>query len=133
MSDWGLAALPLLGVAFGAALQFWFGRTADRKKQAEGLRARAYADYLRSVAAAAHSHSDDDLHEARRDVADAKARIAVYGAVEVIGALARFEEAGANLSSESGQSAFVQVVSAMRATGSKVPQRDLKLLLLGAA
>ena len=131
MSDWTIAVLPLLGVAFGAALQFWFSRAADREKHGEALRAQAYSDFLRSVAASGHLRSDEDLRDAHRDAADAKSRIAVYGTAEVVKALARFEETGAVLHGETAQAAFIALVSAMRPTGAAVPQRDLELLLLG--
>lgn len=79
MNDWMIAILPVLGVILGAALQFWFSRTAEREKHAATLQSQAYADYLRAVAAAGHLRSDEDLRDAHRDAADAKARIAVYG------------------------------------------------------
>lgn len=131
MSDWAIATLPLLGVAFGAALQFWFSRAAEREKHAESLRAQAYTDYLRAVAASAHLRSDEDLRDAHRNAADAKSRIAVYGTAEVVKALARFEETGAVLHGEGPQAAFVALVSSMRAPGEGVTRRDLELLLLG--
>ncbi|HKX46967.1 MAG TPA: hypothetical protein VJP77_09720 [Planctomycetota bacterium] len=131
MSDWTIAALPLLGAAFGAALQFWFSRAAERERHVETLRAQSYSDYLRAVAAAGHLRSDEDLRDAHRDAADAKARIAVYGTAAVVKALARFEETGAILHGEAAHAAFVALVSAMRPSGAAVAQRDLGLLLLG--
>ena len=90
-----IAALPLTGVVLGATLQFWLVRAATREQHAVTLRSQAYADYLRAVAASGHLRSDDDLRNAHRDAADAKARIAVYGSTDFIKALSRFEEAGA--------------------------------------
>lgn len=79
MDRWAIAILPLVGVVLGAALQFWLSRAAAREKRGADLRSQAYADYLRAVAAAGHLRSDEDLRDAHRDAADAKARIAVYG------------------------------------------------------
>jgi hypothetical protein len=132
MNAWAIAILPLVGVLLGAGLQFWLSRAAAREQHSATLRSQAYADYLRAVAAAGHLRSDEDLRDALRDAADAKARIAIYGGNEVIKALSRFEEAGAVLSDEPAAKAFVSLVSAMR-SGAAVPDHELELLLLGAA
>ncbi len=94
MIGFGIAILPLLGVLLGAALQFWLSRASEEKKRIEALRSQAYADYLRAVALSAHLRSDEDLRDAHLNAADAKARIAVYGSVPVLRALAEFEETG---------------------------------------
>lgn len=94
MNVWTLAILPLIGVVLGAGLQFLLTRATARDQQTATLRFQAYADYLRAVAMAGHLRSDEDLRDAHRDAADAKARIAVYGTVDVIKAMARFEEFG---------------------------------------
>src|SRR5215213_8935134 len=114
MNAWTLATLPLIGVVLGAGLQFLLTRATAREQQTATLRSQAYADYLRAVAAAGHLRSDEDLRDAHRDAADAKARIAVYGTVDVIKARARFEESGAVLSHSPASRAFVSLVSAMR-------------------
>src|SRR5439155_20088379 len=93
---------------------FWLTRAAERNKHAETLQSQAYADYLRAVAAAAHLRCDEDLRNAHRDAADAKARIAVYGGAAVIAALARFEDAGAVITRGPAADAFVSLVSSMR-------------------
>jgi hypothetical protein len=83
------------------------------------------------VAAAAHIGSDEDYREAMKNSADAKARIAIYGAPSVIHALACFEETGSVLNNAVSVDAFLNIVSAMRGTGSSVSTRDLRLLLTG--
>ena len=110
MNDWTIAILPVLGIIVGAVLQFWFSRATEREKQTEILRSQAYADYLRAVATAGHLRSDEDLRDAHRDAADAKARIAVYGSTAVIKALARFEETGSILTDGPPKEAFVALV-----------------------
>jgi len=131
MDAWAIAILPLVGVVLGAGLQFWLSRTTAREQHTATLRSQAYADYLRAVAAAGHLRSDDDLRDAHRDAADAKARIAVYGSADAIRALARFEQAGAILSDGPAAKAFISLVSAMRAGGSTLAENELELLLLG--
>ena len=133
MSDWAIAFLPLVGVIVGGALQFWLSRSAEREKHTEVLRAQAYADYLRAVAAAGHLRSDEDLRDAHRDAADAKTRIVVYGSAAVVSALARFEEAGAALNNGRADAAFITLVSAMRHNNAVVADRDIELVLLGTA
>ena len=133
MSNWTIAALPVLGVIVGVVLQFLLGRTANRTKQMDDLRCGAYADYLKGVASAAHLESQDELRSAHRDIADAKARIAIYGSARVISALARFEEVGAVIAAEGVQlDAFVTVVLSMRLTETAVNDRDFRLLLVGS-
>ena len=102
------------------------------REKSSALRAEAYADYLRAVAASGHLRSDDDLVAAFRSAADAKTRILVYGSAEAVAALARFEEAGATLGKEHSVAAFVGLVSAMRASNAAILERDIRLVLLGA-
>lgn len=133
MNSWMSALLPMVGIIVGAVLQFWLSRTAEKGKHVDALRAEAYADYLRAVAASAHLTSDQDLVEALRLAADAKTRIVVYGNIEAITALARFEEAGPVLNNERSVAAFVALVSAMRSNNAAISERDIKLVLVGAA
>jgi hypothetical protein len=132
MDAWALAILPLIGVVLGAGLQFWFSRAAAREQHLVMLQSQGYVDYLRAVSAAGHLRSDEDLRDAHRDAADAKARIAVYGTDDVIKALSRFEEAGAIVSDGPGATAFISLVAAMRSKTGIVSKRDLELLLLGS-
>lgn len=131
MQTWSLAILPLIGVMLGAALQFWFSRSAERNKAIEALRAQAYVDYLSGVASLAHVVNADDVRLANRCLADAKARIAVYGSSQIIGALARFEESGAILARGQDVKPFLSVVASMRSELPFVAEQDLELLLLG--
>lgn len=80
-----------------------------------------------------HLRSDEDLRDAHRNAADAKARIAIYGSASVISALARFAEAGAVISDEHTAQAFVCLVLSMRESGTVVPDRDLELLIVGSS
>lgn len=128
-----IAVLPLAGVVLGAVLQFLLGRAGEKRKHLEALQSEAYSDYLRSVAAAAHLRSDEDLVEALKLAADAKARIAVYGSRSVIEALAKFEESGAVLNNDLSTESFIALVSAMRHEKSGVQSKDIHVVLLGAA
>lgn len=127
------AVLPVAGVVLGAFLQYWFSRTADRDRHVENLRAEAYADYLRAVAASAYLRSDEDLVAALRSAANAKTRIVVYGSSKVVSALARFEKVGASLGSDTSVTVFISLVSAMRASSAAVSEQDIRLVLMGTA
>lgn len=131
MSEWSIALLPLGGVVLGAVLQFWLGQTIEKEKRIETLRSQAYADYLRGVAAGKFITSDEDSVAAFRGVADAKARILVYGSPAVITALAKFEEVGPILNNERSMGAFVAVVSSMRPNKALIEDRYLKTVLFG--
>jgi hypothetical protein len=131
MGSWINSFLPMLGIVVGAVLQFLLSHSAEKDKRLDALRTEAYADYLRAVAASAHLTSDKDLVDALRSAADAKTRIVIYGGVDTIEALTRFEEAGATLNSEVSSAAFIALVSAMRGKNSAASERDIRTILLG--
>jgi hypothetical protein len=131
MNAWTIALLPLGGVFLGALLQSWLGRKAEIEKRVELLRSEAYADFLKAVAAAGHLRSDDEQVAASRAIADAKARIAVYGSATVIRALAKFDQGGAVLDNENSAARFVALVSAMRPDEGKNLSQDISIALLG--
>jgi hypothetical protein len=121
------ALLPLIGLIVGAALQYWFTTAAESRKQLRLLQSQSYVDYLRAVTKAAHAGSQDVRRIAVADMTDAKSRLCVYGASEVIAALARFEKVGVVLDNPHSQAAFVSMVNAMRE--GKTEEEDLKLVL----
>lgn len=130
MTGW-TAILPLLGVVVGAALQHWLSRTTEARKQLELLRNQAYVDYLRAVAKSAHGSAPENLRSALADAADAKARIAVYGAHQVVAALARFEAAEPRLDNPRSINSFLALAVAMRASSGDASIDDLRLILIG--
>ena len=131
------AALPVVGIIIGAALQYWFTRSQERQKQTEVLRAQAYADYLRTVAqfGAAVRAGREKPEELIWRIIEAKARIAIYGTTRVGEALARFQRGGAVISGE-GRKLFVEVCQAMRADSAAgqtpLSEEDLAVILLEA-
>lgn len=131
MSNWAFSLLPLLGVIIGAMLQFLLSKASERNKRIESLRAEAYADYLRAIAASAHSQSDSDRLAAIRSAADAKTRIVVYGTGSVVRAIAKFERAGATTANKEGVWALTEIVSVMRDSAPDVSPRDIEVLLVG--
>jgi hypothetical protein len=68
-------------------------------------------------------------------LADARARMAVYGHSEVLAALAEFDKTDRKLSSESSCSAFMQLIQTMRkvsnANIAPIGEAELYLVLFG--
>lgn len=92
-------------------VQSFYTRRLDAEQKTNEARNQCYADYLRGVAEAALHRGSADSKIA---IADAKARIAVYGSASVVHAMSRFEEAGSVLRSMEGRRAFIGIVRAMR-------------------
>ncbi len=85
-------AAASLGAIFGAFLT----RRTERFKHLQELRSAAYADFVRGVATAAEqSKARNPTGEGIALVADARARIAIYGGGEVVHALSEFIARGA--------------------------------------
>jgi hypothetical protein len=78
-----------LGLIFGAFLT----RRTERYKQLQSLRAAAYVDFLRGVSKLGIVQKES----VRMTVADAKARIAIYGSRNVVRSLSAFMDGGAVL------------------------------------
>jgi hypothetical protein len=129
--------LPIMGIIIGASLQYFFSKSGERRKQLETLKTQAYVDYLRSAAQIGHlGRSDSNKRiEILAALADAKARICIYGSAKVIEALASFEKAGSDLNSLNSRQKFLAVCIEMRTQGlgeSKVvEEQNLKMLLFG--
>lgn len=121
-----VAALPLIGVLIGAALQYAFGQRLEARKQLGGQRAQAYIDFFRAVSALAQDHSKEQLALA----SDAKTRICIYGSVTVVQKLGDFERSGAIVAEGAGQAALIELMQAMRedVTNSAIPLRREDLM-----
>ena len=105
-----VAALSLVGVLIGAALQFAFGQRLEARKQFGVQRAQAYIDFFRAVSALAQDRSKEQLALA----ADAKTRICIYGSMTLVQRLSDFERAGAIAAQGAGRAALLELVRAMR-------------------
>lgn len=91
--------LPLAGVVIGASLQYVFTRQIEYKRSLREMKTKEYVDYLKGVCeqaqlslAADKITADTGLAEAFTKVADAKARICLYGSKQIIHAFAEFEK-----------------------------------------
>jgi hypothetical protein len=114
MRDLLIGLLPVLGVVVGAFLQHMLARSKERDSQLAQLRQLSYADFLKGVANAAYRPTA----EVSSQIADAKARMAIYGSNSVLERLAAFEKEGATLTSDTSRRAFLLMTEQMRAESS---------------
>jgi hypothetical protein len=129
-----LASLvPLVGVIIGATLSYVLTRSHDAKKQRDAVRRDVYADYLKATASLAHAMTSTEETKAREALTSAKARMCISAGNAMLQALREFERTGAQLSSEDGINAFIDLAIQMRVemgeTG--VNRQDLSVLLFG--
>jgi hypothetical protein len=116
-----------LGAIFGAFLTRW----TDRYKHLQELRTTAYVDFIRGVSTLAVVQRDTVRNEqtflearaATITVADAKARIAIYGSKAVVRALSQFLDGGAVLDTEERLRKFAEICVLMRNEGNTLLQR----------
>ncbi|MEE9355732.1 MAG: hypothetical protein V3U75_09110 [Methylococcaceae bacterium] len=108
--------LPILGIVTGASIQSYYAKKAENKKQVLMSKTNAYVDYLECVSQSAHMDrsSKNELALLLSRTVSSKSKICVYGSKEVILALARFEETGANMGSKENAEIFINLCSAMR-------------------
>src|SRR5438105_2546273 len=86
----------LIGITVGAVLTFFLTRRQESEKHRRLMVTQAYADYLCGVAESASLNLESNEAQINAQIADAKARICLYGSPEVVSALAAFEKAGAS-------------------------------------
>lgn len=107
----------LLGVGFGAWLQAHLTRKNSQNSKLAELQNKAYADFLNSasaIAVAQRAGNRDRVASELALLADAKARICVYGHSAVIKALAQFIRAGGTLQTESEILSFTRLCICIR-------------------
>jgi len=120
MSSITTTLLSLGGVIIGALLQFFLSRKGKKDDYFLNLRYEAYKDYIKSAASRSNS-----------EMADAKARIAMFGSKEVICNIAELEKIGPVLIKPEALSAFTNIVKEMRGSDNKANDEDIKILLFG--
>lgn len=132
----------LIGAIVGIWVVF-LGRRSEIIRQLQALRTAAYVDFIRAVAGLANlqkttvqekEHFTKGL-ELTMLLADAKARIAIYGSQPVVSSMASFLRAGSVLDSPERAKEFTAVCQKMRDDGrrkpGKVTDHDMHFLLFG--
>lgn len=82
--------LPFAGIVMGASLQYVFTRPIEYKRSLKEMKTRGYMHYLKGVCERAQLSlvtdkitTDTRLAEAFTKVADAKAKICLYGSTQL--------------------------------------------------
>ena len=137
MSQIITALVGVLGVIIGVTAQYIFGRRVEQTKHYRELRTKAYIDFVKSTATisvARGSRNADREFDGSVLLADARARIAIYGSHQVVALVADFFRKYGVLSSPKAYVSFVAIVSAMRGESSGgeigIPSEDIGQLLL---
>jgi hypothetical protein len=117
-------AMTFVAAGLGAILGAFLARRTERFKHLQELRSTAYADFLRGVATAAEKGGT-------ALVADARARIAIYGGKNVVRSLSEFIALGAQTHNPQGMQAFAELCMAMRSEADMelTPFDDISRLL----
>lgn len=133
--------LSFIGIIIGAALQYIFTRQIEYRRALRDMKTRAYMDYLQGVCEQAQISKMDDKKAANEKliaaftkVADAKARICLYGSKQVIKAFSEFERFGASMATKPQRESFVVMTLAMRKDAglSSHPEGEaISMVLLG--
>ena len=126
-----IALFSILGIVVGASLHYVFSRFLEGRKHLRLLQTEAYADYLRGVAEAAHHDLTVSEVQIHARIANARARIALYGSPNVVTLLADFEKAGNAIITNEQHEAFICLVKAMRGDD-HVENAALELVLMGS-
>jgi len=116
----------------------FFSKASEERKHKQNLQTQAYVDFLRAVAGLAIARRFGDRSEKLENVtllADAKARISIYGTKPVVESLAEFLRGDETLNSLGSKKAFVKVCQTIRSESLTADQavldRDVSQLLLG--
>jgi predicted ATP-grasp superfamily ATP-dependent carboligase len=132
------AVVGMLGVMVGATLQYLYGKRAETSKQLQTLKNQAYVDFVKSVAGMASAQrfkNKEKEFEVSILLADARARIAVYGSKEVIEGIAAFYRTHGLLATPEAMSSFVEVIQKMRKQAvdkdESISDKELSQLLFG--
>ncbi len=117
-------AVTFVAATSGAFLGAFLTRRTERFKHLQELRSAAYTDFLRGVANAAEQSG-------RALVADARARISIYGGRSVVRSMSKFIALGGQTRNPEGMQAFAEVCRLMRVeTGREtVPVEEITKLL----
>ena len=131
--------LPILGVVIGATLQYLFTRVLEEQRHQRNLKTQSYVDFVRNFVGAHFAREKDKEQEFISSLSDATTRIGIYGAKEVIEAIANIKRVSANykkgnVSESEFIHSFIGVIQAIRKDNlpkEKVSDKDISQLLFG--
>ncbi len=130
------AVVGVVAVLLGATAQYFFNQHSEAARNYRDLRTAAYVDFIRSaggIAIAQRGENPEREAEFMSLMADAKARIAIYGSKLVVAATADFFRKHGNLSSPAALRSFAAIVVTMRSETpggeESIPDQDIGQLL----
>lgn len=126
-----IATLTALLMAF---VNYRLSRSTNKTAKKTEVRAQSYIDFIKCISELAHA-SPQERKQAIAKLADAKARIVIYGDSAVIKELANFDRAHKELNTNESYEAFLKIALEMRrdAIGKREGEdpKDLKQILFG--
>lgn len=108
-----IALIGVIGIVIGAITQYYVTKGFEHKRHLRNLRTEAYKDYAEAVADLANPSINSDRDEMLGRIANAKARICIFGTSSVVQSMADFENSGGRLD-EIGKQFFSQILLNMR-------------------
>ncbi len=121
----------------GYCIQYWYAKKLESQKHQQNLRTNAYVDFMKGAAGMAITQKNKSNKEQEFIVllADAKARISIYGSKEVIESIANFCRGGASLDTPGGRESFISICQTMRKEAlpkdQNVLDKEISLLIIG--
>jgi hypothetical protein len=127
-----------IGVVIGAVLQYFFAQRAEQRRTVQLRRTEAYVDLIKAISLLSKLGGDNPGEATRQAaalLAEARARIAIYGSGPVNARLAEFLLTPGDFGSGAAGEALVNVVKAMRVDGlgegHGLPDQDLRTVIFG--
>ena len=109
--------IALVVVLIGYSTQYWYSKKLESEKHKQNLRTNAYVDFIMAVTGKAITQKNKMNKEQEFDLilAEAKARLSIYGSKEVIESIAKFwREGDASLGTPEGRDLFINIWQTMR-------------------
>ncbi len=132
------AIAGIVGILLGAVTQYIFSQRAESTKHYQELRTKSYVDFIKATAMIAIAQKNQNSakeFDGAILMADAKARIAIYGSQKVVALISEFFRKHGALTSSDAYVTFTEIVAAMRADtpggGLIISNADISQLILG--
>ena len=117
-------------VVLGYFIQYWYSKKLESQKHQRDLRTGAYVDFIKGAVGMAITQKDkpNEEHKFKVILADAKARISIYGSKEVIESIANFWRDGAILDTPERRRAFISICQTIRKEAKETLPKDQNVL-----
>lgn len=112
-----VAAVGILGILLGASVQFFFNKKTEDSRHLKLLQTQAYVDFMKGLSGMGRAQFFKDKEKEKEFtilLADARARISIYGSERGIKKLAELFRKYDAVSSESEIAAYSELIKIMR-------------------